>query len=157
MPNQSFLGDNSSLPINYSFHSGVKIRIGSSVKSKKGILRQYISPLINIRKQSKFYQLDIGVNYIYHQIFFGVWYRGIPPLKAYNPSYINHDAVALLFGLTNISRLNIGYSYDFTISQLGERTSGGAHEISLTYQFCDYKKLKGKKRKPRLLLPCPKF
>lgn len=155
-PDQSFLGGNSELPINYSFHGGLKIPVGGLRGVKKGVLKEYITPLLNFRHQNKFNQLDIGCNYTRYPMVFGIWYRGIPLIKSYNPDYINQDAVAFLLGMT-MGSLNIGYSYDLTISRLSVSSSGGSHEVSLSYQFCDYKKLKRKKRKPRLLLPCPKF
>ena len=81
----------------------------------------------------------------------GIWYRGIP-LKHYAPGYANNDAFAIIVGVKT-DRLNIGYSYDITISRLSTKLSHGAHEITASYQLCKVKK----KKKYRLLLPCPKF
>lgn len=80
----------------------------------------------------------------------GIWYRGIPLLKAYQPGYSNNDAVTLLLGLTT-DKFNFGYSYDLTISRLANNT-GGAHEICMSYHFC-----KKKKKKYKLIVPCPRF
>jgi type IX secretion system PorP/SprF family membrane protein len=154
-PDQSFLLEKSQLPVNYSFHCGYKLPVKSSFNSK-GVAKEYFSPCLNYRNQGRFNQFDIGVYYTRNSFILGLWYRGLPILKSYNPGYINHDAIAPLCGFSK-KRFYIGYSYDITISKLSENTSGGAHEISLSYQFCDYRKQKGKKRKLRLLLPCPKF
>jgi vacuolar-type H+-ATPase catalytic subunit A/Vma1 len=50
--------------------------------------------------------------------------------------------------------LNIGYSYDYTISQLGPG-SGGAHEISLVYSWPIRNPRKPAKEK--MMVPCPEF
>lgn len=155
-PNVTLIDGNSRIPVKYSLHGGYKIPVGISKKKKHGKIDEYILPAFNYKKQGKYDQLDIGMYYGRYILLFGAWYRGIPVQRTVVSNAINHDAFALLFGIS-VSRLNIGYSYDITISRLGVLTSGGAHEVSLSYQFCDYKRLKNKKRKPRLLLPCPKF
>ena len=48
---------------------------------------------------------------------------------------------------------NVGYSYDFTISKV-QSVSGGAHEISIVYEFSTRSSQKKKKYK---LIPCPTF
>ena len=48
-----------------------------------------------------------------------------------------------------------GYSYDFTISELST-SSGGAHEISLIYEFGLAPRPKQVKRKYKMI-PCPTF
>jgi hypothetical protein len=50
-----------------------------------------------------------------------------------------------------MEQLRVGYSYDFTISNLVSST-GGAHEVSITYEF----KTTRKREKPRMV-PCPEF
>jgi len=50
--------------------------------------------------------------------------------------------------------INIGYSYDITLSNLGTQ-SGGAHEFSISYAW-----FSGDPRKPPKnvrLIPCPNF
>jgi hypothetical protein len=80
----------------------------------------------------------------------GVWYRGVPFFKDASGYSIN-DAIAIIIGIRT-DRLNIGYSYDVTVSQLSS-VSNGAHEITLSYQLCKFRK----KKKSRLMIPCPKF
>jgi hypothetical protein len=54
-------------------------------------------------------------------------------------------------GIETEHQLRFIYSYDITISKLTMR-SGGAHEISLQYEW----PRKSKNRKHRII-PCPKF
>lgn len=98
------------------------------------------------KQQSQFRQLDLGVYWYRDPLVVGFWYRGIPLYK----EVFNRDAVTALIGIKT-RHLNIGYSYDFTISKLVTNT-GGSHEISLGYTF----KTKPVKHKPRAV-PCPEF
>lgn len=147
-PNQSLINGQSILPIKYSLHGGMKIPLRER-------LGESISPAINFKSQGKFDQLDIGAYYNRFPMVLGVWYRGIPLLKSYKFGYANNDAFAFLLGI-EVQRLNIGYSYDVTVSRLISSTSG-AHELSLSYQFCDANALKKKKKKAPIIIPCPKF
>jgi hypothetical protein len=61
----------------------------------------------------------------------GLWYRGFP-IKYSLP---NNESIIGLLGISLESGLEIGYSFDFTISKFGQRSTGGAHEISLRYIF----------------------
>jgi hypothetical protein len=63
------------------------------------------------------------------------------------------DAVIGLIGIKT-EQLHIGYSYDFTISNLVSST-GGAHEISLVYEFNSFSL--GQQRKRIRAIPCPEF
>lgn len=63
----------------------------------------------------------------------GVFYRGTP-LKSNQYGYMSRDAVVFLLGI-NFHKTRIGYTYDFTISKLGNSGSGGSHEVSLTYKL----------------------
>lgn len=151
-PNQSLTAEESILPVKYSVHAGAKLPIRSGSKKSAS---QSISPAIQYKNQSKFDQVDVGLYYAYSPMVFGVWYRGIPLIKAYQPGYANNDAVAFLVGL-DVNDLRLGYSYDLTISRLLNST-GGTHEISLSYQFCNYEALQKRKKRKRLLVPCAKF
>ena len=105
----------------------------------------------NYRGQKEFDQFDIGCYYSQNSFNLGLWYRGIPGLKAYKPGYSNNDEVAVIIGFQT-KKMNIGYSYDITISKLYQ-ISNGAHEITISYHICS----PPKKKKYGLLLPCPKF
>ena len=137
------------LPIKYSVHGGAKYVFNP--KERNLYEQKSISPAFNYRGQRKFDQFDIGFYFTQYVFNIGLWYRGIPLLKAYKPGYSNSDALAVIIGIKT-DRLNIGYSYDITISKLNT-IAQGAHEITLAYQLCKFKK----KKKFRLLIPCPKF
>lgn len=149
-PNESLYNtEGSTLPIKYSVHGGGKFYINADEKDPD--LRKSVSVVTNYRGQGEFDQFDIGVYYTQHGINLGMWYRGIPGLKAYKPGYRNDDAVAAVVGFQQ-PRFSIGYSYDITISLLAKQTKG-AHEVTLSYQFCSPKK----KKVNRVLVSCPKF
>lgn len=148
-PNQALLeGQFSKLPLEMRVHGGKRFY---EKKKKSKWETQYTTIAYNYKMQQEFDQLDIGVYYTYSPLNVGVWYRGIPLLKAYKPGYSNNDAVAILVGIS-WDRFFAGYSYDMTISKL-TTSSGGAHEISLAYNFCDNKR----KRARAILISCPKF
>ncbi|MES2516252.1 MAG: type IX secretion system membrane protein PorP/SprF [Bacteroidota bacterium] len=149
-PNESLYDtESATLPIKYSVHGGTKIFINKEEKDPD--LKKSVSIVMHYRGQGKFDQFDIGTYYSQRGISLGIWYRGIPGLKAYKPGYSNNDALAFVTGFQQ-ERFNIGYSYDITISQL-QRLTNGAHEVTLSYQFCSPKKKKVK----RVLVSCPKF
>ena len=138
-PNESFLGNQTDMPIKGSVHGGANIPL-----EKRGDGRITDKPYITVagqyRFQKKFDQVDVGLYYNKPFYFVGLWYRGIPLFKSYKKGYSNHDAVAILIG-GRYKQLNVGYSYDITISKL-TMVSGGSHEISLNYLFVNPKKLK---------------
>lgn len=133
--------------LKYSLFGGIKMRL------RGNLLKYYKESLtfaFNYKQQHTFKQLDIGTYYHLFPVVIGVWYRGIPLVKgkvnnARNPG---HDAVVFLLGY-KINSLNIGYSFDFTISQL-QIIGGGAHEISFVWNF----EIKERQKKPDPL-PCP--
>jgi hypothetical protein len=63
------------------------------------------------------------------------------------------DAIIGLVGIKT-KQLHIGYSYDFTISNLIS-SSGGAHEISIVYEFTSFSI--GTTRRKIHAIPCPEF
>jgi len=140
----------STLPDKFSLHGGAKFALNKN--ETDDYQKKYISPSFNYRSQQDFSQLDIGFYYTQYIFNIGLWYRGIPLLKSYAPGYANNDAMSIIIGLQT-KRLNIGYSYDFTISRL-MGYSNGANEVTLSYQLCQTRK---KKAKYGLMMPCPKF
>ncbi|MBA3972125.1 MAG: type IX secretion system membrane protein PorP/SprF [Bacteroidetes bacterium] len=149
-PTQSLRGEPDAIvPIKIGFHGGGKFLLNEEEKEEKN--RRFISPALNYRHQNKFDQLDLGFYFTQNVFNVGFWYRGIPLFKSYAPGYANNDAVAIIVGIRN-DRFNFGYSYDMTISKLST-ISNGAHEITVSYQLCKLRK----KKKVRMLTPCPKF
>ena len=102
----------------------------------------------NFQIQGKFMQTDVGLYYYKTPFIFGIWYRGIPFMTS-QPG----DAIIGLIGIKT-KQLHIGYSYDFTISNLIAST-GGAHEISFVYEFNSFSI--GGGRKKIHAIPCPEF
>ncbi|WP_114751389.1 PorP/SprF family type IX secretion system membrane protein [Pleomorphovibrio marinus] len=126
------------LPIRYSAHGGIKIPL------KDGRIKEYLNNVrqerslsfaFNYKRQGAFDQLDFGAELYLQPIIIGTWYRGLPTKNAMP----NNEAIVGLLGFSLPNDLDLGYSYDFTISKLGLRHSGGAHEVSLRYTFRNYK------------------
>lgn len=142
MPNISVSSVESRMPVKYTFFGGYRFQKIERLISTK---RQSVTVAGTYRHQGATDQLDLGMYWSYHPIILGVWYRDLPFIKDYS----RRDALALLVGY-QYEGLNVGYSYDFTVSRLITST-GGAHEISLVYKF----ELEQKKKfRP---IPCPTF
>jgi len=144
-PKTSFYGDDAVVPLKINLYGGTQIL-------KKTRLRQttqeILSVAINFQKQAKFYQTDVGLYYYKDPLILGLWYRGIPLVTSQAG-----DAIIGLIGIKT-GQLHLGYSYDFTISNLINST-GGAHEISLVYEFNNLSK--GQLSKRIKAIPCPEF
>lgn len=161
-PNQSISGDNSRLPIKYSAHGGYKFFLkpgimGQGVYSRKS--ERSIAPAVQYRHQGPFDQMDVGMYFTLEPILLGTWYRGIPFKQV--QGFSNNESIVLLVGLTILRGdakrqdvLNIGYSYDYTISKLGPG-AGGSHEFSLVYTF----PIRNPRKPPldKMVIPCPEF
>ncbi|MGE5458696.1 MAG: PorP/SprF family type IX secretion system membrane protein [Methanococcaceae archaeon] len=147
VPKTSFYGDdgNANVPIKLNLYGGVQILKKTRLRQK---LQEVLSVAMNFQKQENFYQSDIGVYYYKDPLIFGLWYRGIP--------FMTSQAGDAIIGLVGIktSTLHIGYSYDFTISNLISSTSG-AHELSLIYEFNNLSL--GQRNKRIHAIPCPEF
>jgi type IX secretion system PorP/SprF family membrane protein len=157
-PNQSLIGETSILPRKYSVHLGYKFYLSEGTIGEGLFSRpqeRSIAPTAQYKFQGEFDQLDLGLYVTYEPIVFGVWYRGLP-VKTVD-GVANNEAVVLLIGLSKVNKkeiINIGYSYDITVSDLGAQ-SGGAHEFSISYAW-----FTGDPRKPPKnvrLIPCPNF
>ena len=154
-PNQSFIEGDSPLPAKFSFHAGYRIALGEgSMRQDFTHMRKqrYLTPTINYKRQGPFEQLDIGAYFYVEPIVFGLWYRGLPYRPVENQS--NRDAIVMMVGFNLLSGLNVGYSFDYTVSQLGIQ-SGGAHEISLSWTLPNNNQ--GGPNRRDTILPCPKF
>ncbi|MFH2141166.1 MAG: PorP/SprF family type IX secretion system membrane protein [Bacteroidota bacterium] len=151
-PDESFLGKEVPLPIKGSVHGGKNFLLesgGSGPKEDKPI----ITTAFQYRFQKKYDQFDLGVYFKKPMYFAGIWYRGLPGFKAYKKGYPNHDSFSFLMGVVYKKSLTMGYSFDFTISNL-TMTTGGSHEISLSYIFINPNKTKKQRSK---IISCPKF
>lgn len=159
-PNNAIIDDGSpnELARRLSVHGGYKINLGSGTLGSGLMARpqeRSITPTFQYKQQDVFSQLDLGLYVTLEPIIFGTWYRGIPIEQV--EGFTNNDALIFLLGFVKKGKddqLNIGYSYDVTISQLST-ASGGAHEFTLTYTWPT-----GNPRKPPKnvqYIPCPDF
>lgn len=144
-PKTSFYGDDATVPVKFNFYGGAQILKQTRLRQK---MQEVLSVAINFQKQAKFYQSDLGLYYYKDPLIFGIWYRGIPLVTSQAG-----DAIIGLIGIKT-SQLHIGYSYDFTISNLIGST-GGAHEISIVYEFNNLSL--GQLKKRIRAIPCPEF
>jgi type IX secretion system PorP/SprF family membrane protein len=144
-PKTSFYGDDATVPVKFNLFGGVQVLKKTRLRQK---MKEVLSVAMNFQKQGKFYQSDLGIYYYKDPLIFGLWYRGIP--------FATSQAGDALIGLIGIktNSINIGYSYDFTISNLIGSTSG-AHEISLIYEFNNLSL--GAQRRRMKAIPCPEF
>lgn len=144
-PKTSFYGNDATVPIKLNIFGGAQIIRKTRLRQK---MQDVMSIAFNFQTQGKFYQSDLGLYYYKAPLIFGLWYRGIP--------FVTTQAGDAVIGLVGIKtdQLHIGYSYDFTISNL-IGSSGGAHEISLIYEFNTLSV--GQMRKRIKAIPCPEF
>lgn len=144
-PKTSFYGDESTVPVKINLYGGTQVLKKTRLRQKTP---EILSIAMNFQKQGKFYQSDLGVYYYKEPLIFGLWYRGIPFITS-QPG----DAIIGLIGIKT-NQLHIGYSYDFTISNLIAST-GGSHEISIVYEFNNLSL--GQLKKRIRAIPCPEF
>src|SRR5690606_9578417 len=109
-------------------------------------------PTFHYKFQGKSDQFDLGVYGIYDVLMLGFWYRGLPIVKQYRKEVPNHESMIFLVGL-KMKSFSVSYSYDVTVSRLAAASTGGSHEINLTYLHHKIQK----KKKPMKRLPCPQF
>jgi len=157
-PNQSLIDENSPLPLKLSIHGGFKFKmkpghVGNGVYTR--VAERSISPAFQYRHQGKFDQMDLGMYFTFEPLVLGTWYRGVP-FKSLD-GVVNNESIVLLLGFVKLGAkdaINIGYSFDYTISKLGPG-SGGAHEFSLVYTW----PMRNPRKPPKdkLIIPCPDF
>lgn len=151
-PNLSVLNDVSRLPMKTAIHGGARIDLASGQRTGSRV--SYLTPSFIYRMQGRsFSQLDLGVNYHIDPVSIGVWYRG-KPFQTTVVNSVAQDALILQMGLY-FKYFTIGYSYDFTISEM-QTASGGAHEVSLVVEFAS-KPVRRNVKKKYKLIPCPSF
>ncbi len=157
-PNVSLIGDESRLPVRYNFHGGMQISLYNGRRNLRRV--SYLTPSFVYRRQGpNFSQLDMGLQYHLDPIGIGVWYRGVPIPRPFQlldeeEKRVKQDALILILSL-QFNGFQVGYSYDFTISDLST-TAGGAHEVSLIYEFT-VKPLRRRFRPKNKVIPFPTF
>ncbi len=140
-PNVSLHSYEAIIPIKTSIYGGIDVRHkGKLLKPSDDVM----TFAFLYKQQENIRQLDVGAYWYSFPIMLGIWYRGIPTVSSHRG-----EAVVFLAGIKTRS-FNVGYSYDFTISDLLPHTLG-SHEISLTYKFLLTKRVK------KGGVPCPEF
>ncbi len=139
-------GGDSKLPMRISAVTGAVFNAGP-IHAKDAIK---VSPSIQYMKQKNFNQLALGFYTLLDPVVFGVWYRS--NFNNFNNQTIQSDMVAGLVGFKE-GIFSVGYSYDYTISMLGNGISGGSHEIALVLEFESEKQKTFIHRR----LTCPRF
>ncbi len=134
-PNESMILGVSKLPMRITGHIGAVINIGNKGKFSN---KTSIMPNIIYQYQNGFQELNIGTYLKYGIFTSGIWYR-------------NRDAFVLSTGIST-DKIKVGYSYDLTVSKLGNAISGGSHEISLGFNLKCKKKAKNFRK-----ISCPSF
>lgn len=152
-PNQSLIDGQSPLQQRITIHGGYKIMIGSG-PLRRDLTYTYaersITPVFQYKQQGQFSQLDVGAFLHLEPINFGLQYRGLP-FKSFE-NFPNNEALIFTLGVTT-NNFNIGYSFDYTLSELGIN-AGGAHEFSMSYLLNFNKPTKVPRS--RWKIPCPK-
>lgn len=142
-PETSLYTTGQHVPLKTSVFGGIQIM-------KRGRLEDPIDESISLaflyKNQANINQLDVGVYWYKSPIVLGIWYRGLPVIN----NEKRGDAISFLTGY-KIFDFSLAYSYDFTISRLLNST-GGAHEISMVYEFGNTRN-----RKRKHMVPCPEF
>ena len=147
-PNYTFLNEDAKTEHKYMVFGGMNIW---SERRRRARSHQAFSASFRYQHQAGFDQLDLGVYWHNSPLEIGVWYRGLPVInKAEKSTALNQDAVVALLAY-DLGPVRVGYSYDITISSLG-RSTAGAHELSLIFEFNQRKGLRSGGRRPAV--PC---
>ena len=136
VPNQGFISE-SKLPSKITVHAGGNISL-----NKYSANAFTISPNILYQGQSEFQQFNYGIYAKKGPIVGGLWARN---------SAENFDSFILMVGLIQ-EAFKFGYSYDITVSALGNDNTLGSHELSFTiFMPCT------SKSKSYNTINCPQF
>ena len=122
------------MSVKYSIQGGVKFELAPGrINDFFNNTNQDRSVSIdfNYKSQGLYTQFDFGAEFYFEPLILGFRYRGLP--TKYNLP--NHESLIGIVGFEFESGIDIGYSFDFGISKLGQSNSGGAHELSMRYTF----------------------
>ena len=125
------------LPMMFSVHGGYKFflpngaidfGLGNEIDKEKSI-----SPSFLYEKRGPYQHLDIGCYLTYASMILGVWYRGLPLFNPDKSGSTRNVASVFMLGYRQ-ENITFGYSYDANLLSKLNNT-GGAHEISISYQL----------------------
>jgi type IX secretion system PorP/SprF family membrane protein len=135
---ESWLNINQNLnlgrPMRLTLHAGAEFSVNAG-NNRLGA--SFISPNLLYIRQGPFTQVNVGAYAGYERVFGGLWYRHTSE---------NADAAILLAGF-RYGVLRIAYSYDVTISGLSVGSTGGSHEISVSFNLADSRILQQKRKR----------
>jgi type IX secretion system PorP/SprF family membrane protein len=140
-PKISLYSSESYIPIKFTVYGGYEFRRRGKLLKPSD---ETMTFAFMYKQQESIKQLDLGVYWHNNPLVLGLWYRGLPGLNSQRG-----DAMIFLAGIKTRS-FNVGYSYDFTISNLLSSVRG-SHEISATYKFLL------PRRSKKGGVPCPEF
>jgi type IX secretion system PorP/SprF family membrane protein len=131
-PDISFYDNTTSkLSMKYTVHGGVNVNLSKGMLGNFSQNDYLLQVNLLYLQQETFNQINAGLYINKYPFVLGGWFRH---------NFSNPDAAIVLVGIT-WNNLRFGYSYDFTVSKIGG-SSGGAHEISFSWDFCIYKQQK---------------
>lgn len=155
-PDQSFLGNQeyeAKASMLFSGYGGVRFNLAERrARTEESVT---VAVFYENKPTDNWDQLNIGLYYTYEPLMLGAWFRGLPVInepQGYDINYI--DAIIVMAGV-KLDRFSIGYSYDFTVSELWNSNTGGAHEISIVYNFNQRFRLQ--RRRKYESIACPSF
>jgi len=134
-PDESMILGTSNLPVRFTGHMGGTIPVGRRGRYSDGTT---IKPAIIYQYQNGFQELNVGGYLNYERLNIGVWYR-------------NRDAMVFIVGV-KADKFRLGYSYDLTVSKLGNGLTGGSHEVSFQMDIKCRRKPKNFRK-----INCPSF
>lgn len=147
------------LPMLISVHGGYKFffengmidgGFGEDLENEKSI-----SPSFLYEKRGVYQHLDLGMYFTYAPMIMGVWYRGLPVFGQDLSGSTRNVAGVFMVGYKQ-DNLTFGYSYDANLLSKLNNT-GGAHEISISYQLAIDKTSRNYRKKKAKPIPCPKL
>jgi type IX secretion system PorP/SprF family membrane protein len=149
-PDEAFIVEGTSeLPRKITAHAGAMLPLGGGLGYHYGTSRSdettYLSPNIVYQQQISFNYLNLGAYILRAPMIGGLW------LRANIDDGFKGESIIALVGIQK-GLFKFGYSYDVTVSKLGNSTTGGAHEISFGMQF----ECRPKKKRFRTI-SCPSF
>ena len=118
---------NEKLQLKYTLHGGFNFNASTGFMGGGRLGDILVQPNFLFMQQGDFRQVNAGIYLNKYPFVTGIWYRH---------SFENPDAIIVLAGL-QWENFRFGYSFDSSLSALGGR-SGGAHEVSLAWEFCVY-------------------
>ena len=126
-PNESFFDLEMRVPRKYVFHTDFIILQQSN--PKKGFK---FNPGLLLENQAGFNTFTLGMNVAKSVLYTGIWYRNKQSI------IYDYQSVIIMAGINvplvnDYSRLKFTYSYDISITQM--KGNGGAHEVTLRFEF----------------------